>query len=193
MRKRVLKFRYNPGDGKIFIKYECPSSASSVSDVFTMESCEAPVQELKDALQKMRDHVIDICEFPPPMNSGITIRGVTITYNDDDIQGLVITALRGLTYSNAPLIVNTPHFTREPYSEGADPDMNVFSTECAEDLDGLERLAFLYVGGQRAQQELDLGPAVETEEDGAAVVEAASTEFEDEVREELTRREPAPV
>jgi hypothetical protein len=99
-------------------------------DTVTLESSDAPSQALGDALQKMADHL------------------------------LVITAKKDLAGSHAPLIVNTPHFTREPYNEDSDDDTGIFSDECGADLDELERLALLFAeGGERLQKELDFAIA----------------------------------
>jgi len=117
---------------------------------------------------EMAQYAVKICELPEEYQ--LYVLSVSISYSDEDIQGLVITCHRALKYSNAPLIINTPHFSREPYSESADPEASVFSTECADDLDELERLAFAYLDGDRAQTSLGLEETEEPEESAPVTI-----------------------
>ncbi len=140
------------------------NSSAGIMDEFSLNSCEASKTELQTALWSMATHVIKICELPHGMRNSLTVLGVSISYNDDDIQGLVITCERTLTGSNSPMIINTPHFSREPYSETSDPDIGVFSSEYADSLDDLEKRAFAHVDGDRAQRELEFKRPEETED-----------------------------
>jgi len=153
MSRRLLKFKAS-SDGGYLAKYEVDGKQGT--DTITFESTDAPLPELNAALQKMVDHVVAIAEFPVGWRGDIKIIGVTCTYSND-VQGLVITARRELENSNAPLIVNTPHFTREPYNEDSEDDIGIFSSECGDDLDALEVQVFGYVDGDRAQKQLDFG------------------------------------
>lgn len=160
MNKRLLKFKYKPGE--ILVKYEQSNNSTGVNDTITLESGEEPTGELLQALQQMADHAVEICELPLSMKSGLTVRSITCTYTND-VQGLVITTLRELDNSKSPMVINTPHFTREPYSETDEDEMNLFSFECADDLDTLEKLVFSYINGERAQGQLDFGVQQEPE------------------------------
>ena len=146
--RKLLKLKVK--EGEIFLKYHRPDEDSAFPETITIESAEPPRQELKDAMQNMVDHVIAIAELPASWREKLTVRGVTITRND--IDGLVITALRKLDGSNSPLVINTPHFTREERDENQ--DTNVYSFECGRDLDQLEKEAFLYADGKRQQHQL---------------------------------------
>lgn len=159
--RRLLKFKHNERTGDVFVKYERGNPASTLRDEFTLKCGEAPRLELKAALQKMAKHAIEICELPDDFL--LHVISVSISYSDENVQGLVITTMRSLKNSNAPMLINTPNFSREPYSETGDPDVSIFSHKCAEDLDALEGRVFLYVEGERAQRKLDFEAQPEEE------------------------------
>jgi len=147
--RELLKLKIKDSD--VFLKYRKPEEDSAYPETITIESSEPPKQELRAALQQMVEHVIDIAELPVAWRDELTVVGVTVTRND--VEGLVITALRDLDGSNSPLVLNTPHFTREERDENQ--ETNVYSYECACDLDELERLAFEYADGDRGQRTFD--------------------------------------
>ncbi len=150
MARRLLKFKANSDRTEILVKYEIDKNGAV--DIVTLESTEKPAKALFDALQAMDKHMGEIAELPADWK--LTILGVTVT-NTNDVQGLVITATRELENSNAPLCLNTPHFTRQPYSEGDDSGAGIFSFRCAQALDRLEKLVFAYVDGDREQRVLN--------------------------------------
>lgn len=155
--RELLKLKIK--DNEVFLKYQV--TGSGFPETVTLESTEPPRKELRDALQKMVDHVVDLCELPPSWREDMTVRSVTVTHNDVD--GLVITALRDLDNSNAPMVVNTPHFTRSGRDENQEP--GIYSCDCGRDLDELERLALEYADGRRQQQVLEFETEEEPEPD----------------------------
>lgn len=148
--RELLKLKVK--DGEVVLKYQVVGSG--FPETITIESTEPPRKELTDALQAMARHVIKMCELPDLWWKDLTVRGVTITRNDVD--GVVITALRELDGSNSPLVLNTPHFTREGQNE--EQELGIYSLGCGNDLDALERLAFEYVDGKRQQEALQFEP-----------------------------------
>jgi len=151
--RRLLKFKYKPKDDLIFVKYE-QDKQNDIIDTITLETSEKPRKELSDALQAMAEHLVDIVEAPPGWEEKITVSSISVTWNSG-IQGLVITGLRALQLSNSPMVINTPHFTRESYNEDSESDKNIFSYDCALALDRLCSLVFRYVDGERKQLTLD--------------------------------------
>lgn len=145
--RRLLKFKLKDDD--VFVKYERDSDSAAVPDTVTLESGEAPRKELRDAMQALREDVIEMTELPIEEGE-LKVTGVSFTHGDYD--GVVITALRELDGSNSPLVLNTPHFND---GNDNDSDMNVYSMECRERLDELEELVFRYVDGERQQLELE--------------------------------------
>jgi hypothetical protein len=151
--RKLLKFKYKPKEDLVFIKYE-QTRENDVTDTITLETSDHPRTELSDALQAMAEHLVDIIEAPAGWVGKLTISSVTVTWNSG-IQGLVITGLRALQLSNSPMIINTPHFTRDSYNEDSESDKNIFSFNCGSSLDVLCDQVFKYVDGQRKQLTLN--------------------------------------
>lgn len=137
----------------VTVKLEEPDQAGGFTQ-HLIECRDAPHPDLRKALQAMADHLKTNAEFPGDWI--VTIISVTVTHTNG-VQGLVITGKRDLERCNAPLIVNTPHYTREPYNEDDDSDMGIFSSSCGDDLDTLEKETLAYVDGKRAQGQLNFG------------------------------------
>ncbi len=157
MSRRLLKFRVSPDEG-VLVKYERPIKGSARYETITLESDEKPLKDLKDALAAMAAHLVAIAELPAEWQKDLEIRSVTVTHTDG-ITGLVITGLRKLAKSNAPLVLNSPHFTECPYSETGSPTVSVYSAECGEALELLTKRALAYVDGDREQLQLELEAA----------------------------------
>jgi len=154
----------------VAVAFEKHNQTTDGWDQVSFRSEEPARPELHDALSEMGRHLLSICEFPFEWRYEISVQGVTITYSDDDIQGVVISGRRELKKSNAPLILNSPHISREPYSESSD-GTSLYPPGCAEDLDTLERAALAYVDGARLQRELDFNAEQDPAEATADFVE----------------------
>jgi hypothetical protein len=150
--RRLLKFKTGSSRTEVLAQYEIDrGNPDDGMDKITLESSEMPSMAVIGALQAMARHMVDIAELPADWLDDLTIIGVTVTHTND-VQGLVITATRKLENSNAPLVLNTPHFTRCSYNEDPVDDKGIFSGDCGDDLDALEKLVFAYVdGGERTQ------------------------------------------
>jgi hypothetical protein len=133
--RTLLKFKTS--DEGCLVKYE-QSRDGGEPDTITLESMDGPAAGLMAALKGMAVHLLSICEMPMAMEKDITIIGVTITHNEETGRGIVITGLRKLKRSDAPLVLNSPHTTD-------------FNHLCAESLEELEKQAFAYVDGTRQQ------------------------------------------
>jgi hypothetical protein len=162
--KRLLKFKLD--DDGVLVKYELVDQ-ESVRETLTVESQDRPRAELREALKAMAEHLCTIAELPPTWAKDIEIRGVTCTHTND-IRGLVITGLRKLAGSNAPLVLNTPHFTEAPYTEDADSDVGIYTAACGLALDLIELEVWRYLDGEREQLQLGLT------EEPTAVLHASS-------------------
>ncbi len=150
--KRLLKFKLD--DDGVLVKYE-DVDQESVRETHTVESPERPIKGLRDALSMMAAHLCTMAELPSTWAKEIEIRGVTETHTND-VRGLVVTGLRKLRGSNAPLVLNSPHFTECPYSEDGDSDVGIYTATCGADLDDLERWVWGYLDGEREQLQLGL-------------------------------------
>jgi len=154
--RHLLKFKTDSARNEFLVKWEADTK-TGMQETFTMESTERPTKKVLDALEMMGPHLCEIAELPDGWLEDMTILGVTITRNEG-VQGLVITATRELEESNAPLVLNSPHFTDSAYSEGGDGNgKSIYSDECADAIAELEKLAFDYIDGkEREQQQLEL-------------------------------------
>jgi hypothetical protein len=152
--RRLCKIKIGSDDvGReiVTVKLEEPDMNSD----YTMHliECKEPAHsDLRNALRDMGQYLKEHAEFPSTWI--VDVISCTVTHTNE-VQGLVITGRRDLQRCNAPLIINTPHYTREPYNEGDDSDMGIFSSECGDALDTLEQEALAYVDGKRAQGVLD--------------------------------------
>lgn len=152
-KRRLCKCKIGKDDNGrvvVVIKYEIPDSTGDFTKV-EIENHDIPHPDLKAALSAMIPHLRENAELPA--NWTLDVISCTITHKHE-IQGLVITGRRELENSNAPLILNTPHFTQESYNEEDDSGVGVFSSACGEAIDVLEREAIAYVDGKREQLEL---------------------------------------
>jgi len=152
--RRICKVKIGKDDYDrevVTIKLEEPDLTGGYTS-HLIECKDAPHPDLRNALKEMGQYLLEHAEFPSTWT--VAVISVTVTHTNE-VQGLVITGKRELKNCNAPLIVNTPHYTREPYNEDDDSDIGIFSSSCGEALDLLEEEALAYVDGKRAQ--LDLG------------------------------------
>jgi len=100
-------------------------------------SADQPTAEFLRALQAFDAAVIEILELPSEYEIGLTIRGVSISYDENGDPKCTITALKALSNSDVPAVLNTPH--------GCE-----FSNDAAL-LEDLTKQACLYIDGQRQQ------------------------------------------
>jgi len=154
---RFNKIKYD-NKGRVCLVYDEIVSDDKVNE-YSMKCTDAPRGEYKEALAALKIHVVDICEIPKNQAAKLEIRGVSLSWKDG-IMGTVITALKDLERSNAPLVLNTPHLPEESYSK--DGEMSCLSLECVEDIRTLIEEARRYLEGDRAQIDL-FAPEVEAE------------------------------
>lgn len=145
----------------VTVKLQEPDQKGGFTD-HLIECRDEPHPDLREALKAMVDHLIEHAEFPYDWRSDIDIISCTVTHTNG-VQGLVITGRRDLKNCNAPLIINTPHYTRESYNEGDDSDVGIFSSECGDNLDRLETEALAFVDGKRAQLQLEFEKPISPE------------------------------
>jgi len=153
--RRICKVKIGKDDCDrevVTIKLEEPDQSGGYT-AHLIECKDPPHSDLRNALQEMGQYLKEHAEFPSTWI--VSVISVTVTHTNE-VQGLVITGRRDLEKSNAPLIINTPHYTRESYNEDDESDMGIFSSSCGDALDALEKEAMLFVDGKRQQMQLDL-------------------------------------
>lgn len=154
---RLRKLKYHGEGSPVYIEYDEHNDATKKHDRFTFECEEPPRDALAQALQGMGEHALDFCGMDA--DAEVVVKSVSISYDGNEVQGLIITASVALEGSKGPFNFNTPRYVREGLGEDdVDDEPGVFSEDCAACLDKLEKLAFAYIGGDRAQLELALVP-----------------------------------
>ena len=108
-------------------------------------STDAPTAEFLQALQAFDAAVLEVLELPDTYARGLTIRGVSISYDEDGDPKCTVTAAKAITASDAPASFNTPHGS-------------LFANDLAL-LNELMEQARLYIDGQRRQGLFDFAVA----------------------------------
>jgi len=147
---RITKIKVKKGE--YFFAWEIYQKPTKNWDKYSLNCKDFPREEFKESLQKMANHVTQICEFEESATKKIVVSGISLSYTDKN-RYLVITALKDLTNSKSPLIINTP--ARPEMSDGAVTAEFCMSKELVWDLENLVEEALRYINGDRAQQKLD--------------------------------------
>lgn len=127
--------------------------------------------EFYEAMEAMKEHVLDLCELPEDYLERITIRGVSFSYGgDNDTMGAVISAAMALENSYQALNIVTPHKASAMYCpDTPDDEKQLLSGECVEALEALQTECEAYIKGDRAQGSL-FSEATQEETQGAPTV-----------------------
>ena len=116
---------------------------------FKLISADPPTVGFLQSLQDFSGAVVEVLELPDDYATGLTIRGVTISYDDEGNPKCTITAMKALSCTETPAVFNTPH-----------------GCEFTNDAALISRLideACLYIAGQRQQGMFDFGEEHEPE------------------------------
>lgn len=123
------------------------------TDDYTLKCVDAPAPSFVQAWNKLQLVITEEAELPNHMAVEITPIGLSVTYYDDGRWGAVVSGTRQLKYSNAPLVINTPHKPAEPseYNKGDD---NILLEKSVAVIQEVLEEAEKYINGDRAQQGL---------------------------------------
>lgn len=103
-----------------------------------------PHPDFAAALQALAPKVLEIVELKEVKEDTVDVRGVTFSESEDD--RVTITALRRLSWTKCPLVLNTPNAPVEELPHGTATRLNT-----------LKREAIAYLQGKRAQGNLFAG------------------------------------
>jgi len=145
------KIKYSKGEVELVWR----DSELSQAVEHRLTSSQSPRPEFEKALQAFKQYVRHICDLPMSYDADMTISSVSISENDSQGRGIVVTALKKLPACNAPLVLNTPHLPETASSEGG-VEMPSFARRL---LDALEEEANKYRAGERAQTDMFSGKA----------------------------------
>jgi len=165
---RFRKIRY--ADGVVTLELEDQPSADQ-EEQRVITSKERPRKAFLHALDALGLPALTVCELPLYFVDELTVRAVSISYDEQGNRGVVVTSLRRLKNLSTPLVLNTPNLSER----GADQGKATMPAAMRLALDALEREARLFVEGLREQADLfDETAAPEDDEDlmehvGAAI------------------------
>lgn len=125
---------------------------------FAYECWEEPHADFKAAMKALSTHVPGLIEAPQTWAEAITVIGVTLNKDDG---GAVLSALRSLDKNNSPMVINTPYVS-EGAADRGEGLMGVIPFDLTRDLNTLLVEAEAYIGGKRAQGELDFTEEAES-------------------------------
>jgi hypothetical protein len=150
MRIRKVKItKYN----QVFIMY---GDGPGNFDEYSLTCREKARPEFYQALEDLREHVIEMCELPDSYLDRISVRGVSYSYGgEEDVMGATISASMRLDNSYQALNINTPHKASAMYNpDTPDDEMQLLSEDCIEVLSELQYECEKYIKGDRAQGSL---------------------------------------
>lgn len=112
--------------------------------------------EFYEALDALREHVIEMCELPEDYLERIKVKGVSFSYGGEfETMGATISASMELENSYQDLNLNTPHKASAMYNPDAPvDDMQLLTEDCIEALEALQYECEAYIKGDRAQGSL---------------------------------------
>lgn len=125
------------------------------TDEYSLTCTDRPLPEFDAALQRLLEEMPDWCEIHQDgYFDNATVRGVSFSWKHG-IMGAVVTLLKPLRHCQSPLVINAPHKTASPYSDGGDWSV-CFTVEQRELLQAVIEQTEKYLDGERAQMELPL-------------------------------------
>jgi len=148
---RICKVGWTPKTSRLRLEWETPSGGEEWDEATISLKC-TPHPDLLAALQALAPHVVEICEMEDLQEPAIEVRSVTYTWAHD-VMGAVITALRHLQNSPAPLVLNTPHKPSDWYGDQEDGDpAQLLPEHTVRALRQLQKEAIEFLEGKRAPE-----------------------------------------
>lgn len=117
-------------------------------------SFELPHPSFVEAMQAFVQPCLELLELPEDYDEGITVSGLSITYEDERGRGLVVTLQKKLAGAPSPLIFNTPYLPEQGGEHGMSLPHDLLAC-----LDEAEAAAGRFLQGERAQADLFSGKA----------------------------------
>lgn len=154
--RRIKKIKLDKKE-KIILDWEVEIGSGSENkswDEYHIKCSDRANPEFYNAIKNLVQDVILLLEFPDIWKETITVKGVSFSYSDNDVQGAVITAQRELMCSATPMNCNTPHKPFDSYNENECDDEQLMPEETQCRLHTLEEEAQKYIDGDRAQMNL---------------------------------------
>lgn len=148
---QVTKIKINKNEKNATILY-CRNGQKSSKEV-TFKGYEDAIDDFIIAFRGMSEHIVSTLDFPEEWLPRMTTTGLSITWKDDVIMGMVITAQLEIFGLNAPFNLNTPFIQVASYHRANDGCEDVyFSDECEELLETCIKYAKRYMNGENGEK-----------------------------------------
>lgn len=153
---RITKVRSK--DGETIITWE-QETASKRTEKHSIESLDEPLPAFKEALAKLAEHVVDICELNKEDVPRVSVSGISLSWTqiskEEYAMGVTIIAAKTLLKSNCPLNIVTPHkFDIFPSGKDMGDEKQILSDKCLVAVRNVLERAKEYVRGDRLQTNL---------------------------------------
>ena len=151
--KKFTKIKF---DGeKVHLAWTETAGPDGVDEVkCELSSNDLPHESFTAALLALKSTVTSLCDLPITWLENdlypLVVRSASINYEDGGLRGFVVTSLKYLPRTNAPMVLNTPHM-REDDGESQG---NCAPSDMVGLIEDLEREAVRYIKGHRAQGDL---------------------------------------
>lgn len=155
---KITKIKIDKDSRFATIIYHKTSSKSEKETTFRGYE-EATDEFIKD-FRQMSEHIISTLNFPEKWLCDMTTTGLSITWKEGNIMGMVITAQKVIVGLAAPLNINTPFIQVASYHLANDTCDDVyFDNQCEQLLEKVLADAKRYMNGEvmNKQQKLELG------------------------------------
>lgn len=150
----ITKIKYN---GDVVAIYQSKEDFNNSKD-YKIASRDEPLDSFNDALQALKEDVVEICEFPSEYVSSLKIVGISISWDEAKcpgrFMGATITALRELEYCNSPMVINTPWLPTYQFNDANEnPQLHTWTIQR---IDWLMSEAERYLQGHRKVEQMGL-------------------------------------
>jgi hypothetical protein len=134
----ITKIKYKKGEVRVHWQVERDDIDLTTSKLV---STDQPEPEFMMALGILVEDVRKFLELPMAYADGMSICGLSLSHGEDDQLGGVVTALKDIKATAAPVVLNTPHVAQ-------------FEDEMFDHVVELIHRAERFIEGHRAQQNL---------------------------------------
>jgi len=151
----INKIKCDKKQKNSIIFYQQSTNKNARETVFT--GYEEVTDDFYNEFQEMTLVLIDSLQFPGEWADRITTTGLSVSYEQDDLMGMVITAQMEIPGLNCPLNLNTPFIKFQTYCnfKGISEDVTL-DGRCEQLLDNIFEYSKKYMQGESKKQQLSL-------------------------------------
>lgn len=142
----ITKIKFTEKKTKICQKSEASDRERETTTVFEIERH----PDFDKAMQALVPHVLNVLQLPETYAENMEVSGISLSCNDTQGEGAVVTCTKTLGGIGAPLVLNTPHLHEDPEMTGSSKmpdDMRIA-------INAIEKEAKNFLNGKSAQLEM---------------------------------------